>query len=144
VNRADLHDDRSGTKKITFHDLRATGITGEALANTELLAIMQRAGYRESKTTFATSGGPKPSASDAGEPFLPLPLDLIEATDNGHNRATLALGLSTLPLKPAIQRGDWGDTLRPQGDSNSSEPRGFPGDSARSCCLARVTRTALG
>jgi hypothetical protein len=69
VDRADLHDDRPGTKKITFYDLRATGITREALAKTEFLAIMQRAGHRESKTTLATSARPKPLALMPGTRF---------------------------------------------------------------------------
>jgi hypothetical protein len=33
-------------------DLRATGITWEALAKTELLTIMQHAGHTEPKTTM--------------------------------------------------------------------------------------------
>jgi hypothetical protein len=34
VDRADLHRKMPGTKRVTFYDLRATGITWEALAKT--------------------------------------------------------------------------------------------------------------
>ena len=61
--RADLHDDRPGTKKVTYYDLRATGITWEALAKTEFLSIIQRAGHRESRQRSTTSRRPKPLAS---------------------------------------------------------------------------------
>jgi integrase len=38
--------------RFTLYDLRATGITWEALAGTERLTIMQRAGHEDSKTTL--------------------------------------------------------------------------------------------
>ncbi len=117
MSHPDLHDDRPGTKKITFYDLRATGITWEALAKTEFLAIMQRAGHRESKTTLGYIREAEAVGIDAGQPFPPLPPDLIVATDNGHNRRARAAGLSTLPLKAGNSAGRVGRFL--------ASPRGF-------------------
>jgi integrase len=115
VDRANLHDDRPGTKKITFYDLRATGITWEALANTEFLAIMQRAGHRESKTTLGYIR--EAVGIDAGQPFPPLPPDLVLATDNGHNRAARAAGLTTLAPKAGNSAARVGRRV--------ASPRGF-------------------
>jgi integrase len=117
VRRADLHDDRPGTKKVTFYDLRATGITWEALAKTEFLAIMQRAGHRESKTTLGYIREAEAVGIDAGEPFPALPLSLIVATDTGHNRKARALGLSTPPLNAGNSAGRVGCRV--------ASPRGF-------------------
>jgi len=54
---------QDATKKVTFYDLRATGITWEALAKTEFLATVQRAGHGSPRQRSATSGSPKPLAS---------------------------------------------------------------------------------
>jgi integrase len=88
VERADLFADRPTTKKVTFYDLRATGITWEALAGTELLAIMQRAGHRESKTTLGYVREADSVGLGAGRPFPPLPACTISATHIGHIEAT--------------------------------------------------------
>ena len=53
VKRAELHTASAGTKRMTFYDLRATGITWEVLAGTDHVRIMQRAGH----TNFATTLG---------------------------------------------------------------------------------------
>ncbi len=45
ATRVDLFEDSATTKNITFSDLRATGITWEALAGTEPLRIQQRASH---------------------------------------------------------------------------------------------------
>jgi len=44
VKRADLFADRATSKRVTFYDLRASGITREVLDGTEHVRIMQRAG----------------------------------------------------------------------------------------------------
>ena len=113
VERADLHDDRPTTKKITFYDLRATGITWEALAKTEFLAIMQRAGHKESKTTLGYIREAEAVGLEVGDPFPVLPLSLIVATDTGHTRR----GLTTPALKAGNSASGVGRRV--------ASPRGF-------------------
>lgn len=73
VTRADLFADRPGTKRITFYDLRATGITWEAIAGTEHLRIMQRAGHLNITTTLGYVREAESIGVSVGEPFPPLP-----------------------------------------------------------------------
>ncbi len=53
VTRAELHKGSPTRKPITFHDLRATGITWMAVRGDDPLKIKQRAGH----TTFQTTEG---------------------------------------------------------------------------------------
>ena len=78
VTRADLFADDASRKPITFHDLRATGITWCAVRGDEPLRIMQRAGHRD----FSTTQGYIREAENLreanfGEPFPPLPAALL-------------------------------------------------------------------
>ncbi len=87
VTRTDLHSQTETTKRMTFYDLRATGITWEALAKTEMLTIMQRAGHDEPKTTLGYIREAESVGEAVGEPFPALPHEVIEtavsASDNG-------------------------------------------------------------
>src|SRR5262249_31950037 len=47
ITRAELFVDDATRKNITFHDLRATGITWMAIRGDEPLKIMQRAGHED-------------------------------------------------------------------------------------------------
>jgi integrase len=51
VKRADLFADNDRQKHITFHDLRATGITWMAVRGDDPLRIKQRAGHSSFSTT---------------------------------------------------------------------------------------------
>jgi hypothetical protein len=53
VTRAELFADNDVQRPISFHDLRATGITWMAMRGDDALAIQQRAGH----TTFGTTQG---------------------------------------------------------------------------------------
>jgi integrase len=53
VRRPELFTSDATRKAITFHDLRATGITWAAVAGTDPLKIQQRAGH----TSFSTTAG---------------------------------------------------------------------------------------
>lgn len=52
VTRPELFDGAATRKAMTFHDLRATGITWEAIAGTDLAKIQQRAGHTTTSTTL--------------------------------------------------------------------------------------------
>lgn len=79
VTRAELHDGRTATTKpMTFHDLRATGITWEAVAGTDLAKIQQRAGHTTTNTTLIyVRLADEVRGVGFGEVFPPLPPDLI-------------------------------------------------------------------
>ena len=51
VKRAELHRDSLTHKNITFHDLRATGLTWMAIRGDDPLKIQQRAGHADFNTT---------------------------------------------------------------------------------------------
>lgn len=80
VDRQELHDGAVTTKPMTFHDLRATGITWEAVAGTDALRIQQRAGHSSLSTTqvylrLAEAVG----IEGFGAPFPPVPESLWRA-----------------------------------------------------------------
>jgi integrase len=83
VTRADLFDDdeaaRTTRKAITFHDLRATGITWSAVREDAPLTIMQRAGHRSFSTTQGYIREAENLRAGFGEPFPPLPAAVIGA-----------------------------------------------------------------
>lgn len=62
---------------ITFHDLRGTGVTWMALRGDEPLVIQQRAGHKDFATTQRYLREAECLGQDAGEPFPPLPADLV-------------------------------------------------------------------
>lgn len=112
VDRAELHEDRATTKRVTFYDLRATGITWEALAGTEPLHIMQRAGHKDFKTTQGYIREAEAVGLGVGVPFPPLPDSLIVAAHSG--RAALS------------DRESPGKKAR-----NAASPTGFEGPAGR-------------
>ena len=65
VTRADLFADDASRKPMTFHDLRATGITWCAVRGDEPLKIKQRAGH----STFSTTEGYIREAENLGGSF---------------------------------------------------------------------------
>jgi integrase len=79
ITRPELFKADVTHKRITFHDLRATGITWMALRGDQPLVIQQRAGH----TTFAVTQGYIREAEQIRElveaPFPPLPACLLDA-----------------------------------------------------------------
>ena len=77
VTRADLTTSDATRKAMTFHDLRATGITWCAVRGDDPLKIKQRAGH----ATFSTTEGYIREAENLrdgfGEVFPPLPTSLF-------------------------------------------------------------------
>jgi integrase len=77
VERAELYADRPTTKRITFYDLRASGITWEVLIGTEHVRIQQRAGHANFNTTQGYIREAEALGEKVGEPFGPLPPSLL-------------------------------------------------------------------
>lgn len=73
VTRAALFTNDKRQKWITFHDLRATGITWAAVRGDEHLRIMQRAGHADASTSMLYIREAENLRKDFGEPFPPLP-----------------------------------------------------------------------
>src|SRR5258708_17238088 len=72
VDRADLFVSDATRKAITFHDLRATGITWMAIRGDEPLRIMQRAGHDDFDTTQRYIREAEAVREGFGEVFPPL------------------------------------------------------------------------
>jgi integrase len=73
VTRADLHTNDDQRKHLTFHDLRATGITWAAVRGDDPLRIKQRAGHSGFATTEIYIREAENLGRDFGDPFPPLP-----------------------------------------------------------------------
>lgn len=77
AKRADLFADNDRQKHMTFHDLRATGITWMAVRGDDPLRIKQRAGHAAFSTTEMYIREAENLAVGFGDPFPPLPPDLV-------------------------------------------------------------------
>jgi hypothetical protein len=77
VKRADLFTDRPTSKRVTFYDLRASGITWEVLDGTEHVRIMQRAGHRNFSTTQGYIREAEALGENVGQPFGALRASLL-------------------------------------------------------------------
>ncbi len=90
VTRAELFTDDATRKQITFHDLRATGITWMAIRGDEAMRIMQRAGHKDIATTMIYVREAAAIREGFGEVFPPLPADLLSAGLSAEGPATWA------------------------------------------------------
>jgi integrase len=77
VTRAELFANDATRKQITFHDLRATGITWMALRGEEPIKIMRRAGHENIATTMGYVREAENLVHAVGDPFPPLPPALL-------------------------------------------------------------------
>ena len=77
VTRVELHDSDEQRKHLTFHDLRATGITWMAARGDNPLRIRQRAGHKSFSTTEIYIREAENLSDAFGRPFPPLPRDLL-------------------------------------------------------------------
>jgi integrase len=77
VTRAELFADDKTRQPIRFHDLRATGITWAGIRGDDPLKIRQRAGHAKFATTEVYLRTAETVGPGFGEPFPPLPQDLL-------------------------------------------------------------------
>jgi len=109
ITREELYETTPTSKAITFHDLRATGITWAAIDGLDLLKIMQRAGHSETETTMVYVREAENLRDGFGEPFPVLPLE--------------ALGVSlssAAPALPADGKAELADGLAQRGGRDSN------------------------
>ena len=108
VDRHELHHDDEGSHRIVFYSLRDTGITWEALAGTDHVRIMQRAGHTNFKTTLGYTHAVEDLQLGDGElPFPTLPDSFLV----GHGWATKRP--TPLQVSETVS-----EKRRPQRDSN--------------------------
>jgi integrase len=89
VRRADLFADNDRQKHVTFHDLRATGITWMAVRGDDPLRIKQRAGHSAFSTTEMYIREAENLAAGFGDVFPKLPVELIGPTEHADERSKL-------------------------------------------------------
>src|SRR5579872_1824498 len=104
IKRADLFADNARQKHMTFHDLRATGITWMAVRGDDPLRIKQRAGHSAFSTTEIYIREAENLAAGFGNVFPPLPSDLVHGTERAPARSKLRSKLRA-PATPS-QRKD--------------------------------------
>lgn len=83
VKRRELFDDCETRKNLTFHDLRATGITWLAVRGDEPLKIKSRAGHQTFSTTEGYIREAEHVAPGFGTVFPRLPTALVDWSGNG-------------------------------------------------------------
>ncbi len=82
ITRAGLLEATPTTDPITFHDLRASGVTWAALEGTDPLKIEQRCGHSDLKTTQRYIRRAEVIGRNVGEPFPALPDCLVPPTSD--------------------------------------------------------------
>ena len=87
VKRADLFADNDRQKHVTFHDLRATGITWAAVRGDDPLKVKQRARHASFSTTEGYIREAENLAAGFGDVFPPLPADLVGSTERTVERS---------------------------------------------------------
>jgi integrase len=88
VERADLFMNDRTRKWMTFHDLRATGITWMAVRGDDPFKIRQRAGHRNLATTERYIRVAEELRAGFGKVFPPLPDSLLQASRSRRSRTT--------------------------------------------------------
>ncbi len=87
VDRPELHRDTPTSKPLTFHDLRATGITWMAIRGDEPLRIMTRAGHKGFSTTQMYIREAENLRQGFGDVFPTLPPSLLSGPTNATKAA---------------------------------------------------------
>ena len=87
AKRTELFTTDKTRKAITFHDLRATGLTWMAIRGDEPLRIMQRAGHENFQTTQLYVREAEAIRDGFGEVFPPLTPLLQPQTGSPADRA---------------------------------------------------------
>jgi integrase len=101
VTRSDLFQSDATRKAMTFHDLRATGITWAAARGDEPLRIKQRAGHASFSTTEIYLREAENLMAGFGTPFPPLPKAIVTGSSVTFEKSPKALKkrLSKWPLR---------------------------------------------
>jgi integrase len=124
VKRAELHESTPTRKAMTFHDLRATGITWMAIRGDDPLRIQQRAGHEDFATTQGYIREAESIREGFGEVFPPLPAALLKApmSPSQTEKALASLAQASGPLARASEAQRFRIVGRGGRDSNPRPP----------------------
>lgn len=107
AERAELFADDAHRKRITFHDLRATGITWAAVRGDDPLRIKQRAGHKSFSTTEGYIREAENLRDGFGSAFPPLPPNLLATRPGGGLARVLAKAKTSLTNQPNLRGPEW-------------------------------------
>jgi integrase len=108
VERAELHRVSKTHKNITFHDLRASGLTWMAIRGDDPLKIQQRAGHADFNTTQGYIRTAEAVREGFGRPFPKLPDTLLKGAPglgNDHSNDHPELTMRNYVEAPGIEPG---------------------------------------
>jgi hypothetical protein len=130
VNREELHASTPTRKSMTFHDLRATGLTWLAVRGEDPLKIMQRAGHTDFGTTQGYIRTAEAVREGFGDVFPPLPAALLAQTIGPTSRQVRGIIVEALGSHGPESAGPL-VTIRiaaqvGEADDRESEARGRP------------------
>ncbi len=132
VRRPELHEGSPTRKPLTWHDLRATGVTWMAVRGDDPLKIKQRCGHATFSTTELYIREAEAVRDGFGEVFPPLPEALISGSESS-GESSGSGGSGVTPAFSSLRGQDL--NLRPSG----YEPDELPG-----CSTARHARCSEG
>lgn len=137
VTRAELFASDRTRRAITFHDLRATGITWAAARGDDSHRIKQRAGHKSFSTTEIYIREAENLREGFGTPFPPLPADLARVSARvSAFRRPATRGRANFPWYQVEQRGiEPATTIHP--------PRSIVSACTRTLPLASLSRTTV-
>jgi integrase len=106
VKRTELFASDATRRAITFHDLRATGVTWAAVRGDDPLRIKQRAGHKSFSTTEGYIREAENLREGFGVPFPPLPAGLAQVSARvSAFRRRPTRGTANFPWYGVEQRG---------------------------------------
>ncbi|MDC3989011.1 tyrosine-type recombinase/integrase [Polyangium jinanense] len=110
LDRPDLYIADDLHKRMTFHDLRATGITWMAMRGDSTHVIMQRAGHQNFNSTLIYIREGEALRGNVGEVFPPLPACLLvpagEGSAGGGNLSENDRGGTTPTSQVSVKSGE--------------------------------------
>jgi integrase len=112
VRRPELHEGSPTRKPLTWHDLRATGVTWMAVRGDDPLKIKQRCGHATFSTTELYIREAEAVRDGFGEVFPPLPEALISGSESS-GESSGSGGSGVTPAFSSLRGQDL--NLRPSG-----------------------------
>jgi len=138
VKRPDLYTSDATRKAMTFHDLRATGITWAAVRGDEPLRIKQRAGHSSFSTTELYLREAENLSHGFGNVFPPLPENIAPISPRGDIRFHDRAKNKAIEVAPPGIESEFKSASEPENLARSS---GSPPDAV---CETQRTSQALG
>jgi len=148
VKRPALFANTRTAKQITFHDLRATGVTWMAVRGDNPIAIQRRAGHKHfSSTEVYIREAETLSPETFGAPFPRLPQSLLGQPDDPESSSESSSGggrTASSPVKSGMRRGGGaGNRTRVRKFRGHLRLRAYPAVYFISDCAGRRARPEI-